>query len=262
MERFLGELLTGRAYAPRLKQAPLTEEALRFCRYYVARSILVAMLAVSMVNAPCFSASDKPLGMIVMAQSSLLGNLEAVAGANVYSGDTLSTHPDGLIRMKMGQNQFFLSGNTVATFSPADNGLHARLQTGTAGFSAIGQQVEIETPVGIVRPSDGQRTFAQVTVTGPNEMVVSAHEGSLVVDGSDHTITAGQSYKVTLVADNSSPFPQQAQGAGTGKNNKIISPYRQSKKKLVFDLILLGGAIGGGFFVYHEFSESCSDPGC
>ncbi len=220
------------------------------------------MLAVSLVNAPCVSASDKPLGMIVMAQSSLLGNLEAVAGADVYSGDTLLTHPDGLIRLKMGQNQFFLSGNTVATFSPAENGLHATLQTGTAGFSAVGQQVEIETPVGIVRPSDNQRTFAQVTVTGPNEMVVSAYEGTVTVDGSDQTINAGQSYRVTLVADNSSPFPQVAQGAGTSKNNKIISPYRRSKKKLVFDLILLGGAIGGGYFIYHKFSESCADPDC
>ena len=220
------------------------------------------MLAVSLVNAPCLSASDKPLGMIVMAQSSLLGNLEAVAGADVYSGDTLLTHPDGLIRLKMGPNQFYLSGNSAATFSPAENGLHATLQTGTAGFSTVGQQVEIETAVGIVRPSDNQRTFAQVTVTGPNEMVVSAYEGTVTVDGSDQTINAGQSYRVTLVADNSSPFPQEAQGAGTGKNNKIIPPYRQSKKKLVFDLILLGGAIGGGYFIYHKFSESCADPAC
>ncbi len=194
------------------------------------------MLAASLADAPMLPASDKkPLGAIILARSALLGNLEAVPGADVFSGDTLLTHPDGLLRLKMGENQFYLAHGSVATLSPAQNGLHATLQSGTAGFSAIGQQVEIETPVGIVRPAGNQRTFGQITITGPNEMLVSAYEGSLVVQGSDQTINAGQSYQVT--AEDSSA--QDQQGAGSG-NGKIIQPYKRGKKRLVFVLILLG----------------------
>ena len=224
----------------------------------IARAFLVAVLASSLINAPLLSASDKPLGTVVLAQSALLGNLKAVPGADVYSGDTLLTNSDGLVRLKMGENQFYLSHGSVATMTPAQNGLHATLQSGSAGFSAIGQQVEIETPVGVVRPAGNQRTFGQVTITGPNEMVISAYEGSLMVEGSDQTINAGQSYQVTATEDTSA---QDNQGP-VGGNGKVVSPYKRGKKRLLFVLILLGGTAVGGFFIYHEFSESCSERKC
>jgi len=229
-----------------------------------ARSLLVALLVSSLVDAPSLrAAADKPLGSIVLAHSALLGNMEAVAGADVYPGDVLRTNTDGLLRLKMGENQLYLAQGTTATLSPQEgNGLHARVESGTAGFSAVGQQVEIETPVATVRPAGNERAFGQVTVTGPNQMVVTAYEGSLAVEGSDQKINAGQSYQVTLVADNMSPFPQDAEGAGTRHEQQVIQPYKPGKKRLVLMLILLGGAGVGGYFIYHKFSESCSNPDC
>lgn len=228
----------------------------------VARSFLVAMLAASLVEAPCLDAADKPLGSIVVAQSSFLGDVVAVAGADVYPGETLRTNTDGLIRLKIRDNQLYLSGNTTATLTQAENGLHATLQAGTAGFSAVGPQIEVETPIATVRAAGNQRAFGQITLTGPNQMVVSAYEGSLVLDGvegSEHTINAGQSYQVSLVADDSSP--QTPEGAGA-QNPKPIQAYKTGKKKLIFTLLLLGSIGLGGFFIYHQFSVSCADPAC
>jgi len=228
-----------------------------------ARSLLVALLVSSLVDAPSLAAAaDKPLGSIVLAHSALLGNMEAVAGADVYPGDVLRTNTDGLLRLKMGENQFYLAQGTTATLSPQGNGLHARVESGTAGFSAVGQQVEIETPVATVRPAGNERAFGQVTVTGPNQMVVAAYQGTLAVEGSDQTINAGQSYQVTLVADNMSPSPQDLEGYGGKQENNVIRPYKPGKKKLLFVLILLGSTAIAGFYVFHQFSVSCSDPDC
>ncbi|MGP8156548.1 MAG: hypothetical protein ACLQMT_06780 [Candidatus Acidiferrales bacterium] len=202
------------------------------------------------------------MGSIVVAQSSFLGDVVAVAGADVYPGETLRTNTDGLIRLKIRDNQLYLSGNTTATLSQAENGLHATLQAGTAGFSAVGPQIEVETPIATVRAAGNQRAFGQITLTGPNQMIVSAYEGSLALDGvegSEHTINAGQSYQVSLVADDSSP--QTPEGAGA-QNPKPIQAYKTGKKKLIFTLLLLGSIGLGGFFIYHKFSVSCADPAC
>jgi hypothetical protein len=236
----------------------------RLFYHSVARSFLVAMVAASLVCAPCLQAADKPLGSIVLAQSSFLGNEVAIAGADVYAGDTLHTNDGGLMRLKMRDNQFYLSSNTTATLSRTANGLHAILQGGTAGFSAAGTQVEVETPIATIRSANSQRAFGQITLTGPNQITVSAYEGSLLLEGaegSEHTINAGQTYSVALVDDTSSAQTPEGVGGKNG-NGSNVQAYRTGKKKLILTLILLGGTIGGGAFIYHFFSESCSDPDC
>ena len=242
---------------------------MRFLGRSAARSLLVAILVASLVDAPSLAtAADKPLGSIVLAHSALLGNLEAVPGADVYPGDTLLTHSDGLMRLKMGENQLYLAQGTTVTLSPQEKGLRAALESGTAGFSAVGEQVEIETAVATVHAAGNERTFGQVTLTGPNQMVVTAYQGDLAVEseGSGQTIKAGQTYQVTLVADDASPSPspQDLEGYG-GKqqtDNKVVRPYKTGKKKLVFMLLLLGGAAVGGYILYKEYSESCFEPAC
>jgi hypothetical protein len=229
-----------------------------------ARSLLVAILVASLVNVPALAAGARPLGVIVLARAAHLGNQVALAGTNVYSGDTLEiVDGDGVARLKLGLDQLYLAGyGSQALLTQLDSGVRATLLSGTLGLSSAPGKMEIETPLAIIRPAEGARAFGQVTLTGPNQMTVAAYSGALVVEGngSERTIPAGESYRVTLVPDDTAASSQDQQQGGT--DHKRYTVYTNGKGKLIFDLILIGGAAIGSYFLYRHFTHSCSDPDC
>jgi hypothetical protein len=231
-----------------------------------ARSLLVAFLVASLVNVPALAA-DRPLGMIVLARSAHLGDQEALAGTNVYSGDTLEVvDGDGLVRLKLGLDQLYLAGyGSRAMLTQLDRGVRATLLSGTLGLSSAPGKMEIETALAIIRPADGARAFGQVTLTGPNQMTVAAYSGALVLEGngSKQTIPAGEAYRVTLVPDDTAAAVQdQQQGPPGGASNQHYTVYSTGKGKLILELIIIGGAAIGSYFLYRHFTHSCSDPDC
>ena len=176
-----------------------------------ARASLVALLVAALAVLPAFAGNEKPLGMVIQAEVARLDNTRAVVGATVYPGDALATDPGGSLRLKLGSGQLYLLGSTTATLGQNSNSVHAVVNRGTVGFttSAI-DPLELETPLGIVRASNGAG-YGQVTLTGPREMIVSAYRGDLIVDynGELHTIPEGKSVRVEKDLD-AAPEPAAA----------------------------------------------------
>jgi hypothetical protein len=224
----------------------------------IARSCLIALLVVGLLDLPAMAANEKPLGMIVQAQSALLGNADATIGTTVFPGDNLSTSLGGTLRVKLGSGQLYLLSASAATLAQNSSVIHATVLHGTVGFSSTGaDQLELEMPEGILRAADSQPAYGQVTIVGPQEVIISAYQGTLVLDndGELHTIPAGKSYRVTmdLIADDQ---PQQEQGYP-----KETDVHRARRRRhLVWALVATGGVALASYFIWRHESESCYKP--
>jgi len=242
----------------------------------IARSGLVAILGFGMLNLPVFGAGGEPLGVVIQTQDAHLSNANAQIGATVYPGDAITTEQDGTIRLRIGSGQLYLAPSSSASLTQNAKIAHVDVSRGTVGFvSVTSAQVELETPVGLVRPANGERAQGQVTVTGPNQIIVSAYSGALTVEknGVSRTVEAGKSYNVTF-DPNAAPSAQVPTGAGTGQTgsgNNNPSPNsgnnggnngngggngNSNKGQLIFDAILLGSAAGGGAIIWHYMTPS------
>lgn len=201
-------------------------------------------------------AGDIPTGVVSDAVSAHVDGVDAALGANVYAGDALSTYPGGTLRMRVGSGQLFMLASSEASVTQDHGRIDMLMKSGTAGFSGtIDDPLEIDTPVGTLRPANTKHAFGQVTITGTSQIIVTSYEGtlSLTHDGEERMIEAGKSYRVTLAAEPASPaapYPQGGQGASTSNNHR----------RLIFEAILIGGTAAIGYEVWHVLSESPSNP--
>ncbi len=221
-----------------------------------ARSCLIALVVVGMLNLPVMAASSKPLGMVVSADRASLDNAKAAVGSDIYSGDTLATDAGGSLRLKIGSGQVYLLSTSSATLVPQENKVQAKVGYGTLDFSTSApEQLEIGTPLGIVRGTDSQRVFGQVAVLSPTKMQVSAYEGTLLVtalNGEQKTIEQGETYEATLAAPEPGGGQNQAGVGGTGTNWRHVAT-----------VAIIGGAVGGtALALWFVETESCSVPPC
>jgi hypothetical protein len=232
--------------------AALSEDAVR----QIARSCLVAFLAVGTLHLPVFAANEKPLGMVIQAEEAQLGSAKATVGATVYPGDSIATDTGGTMRLKVGSGQVYLLSSSGATLSESTVAFHAVINRGTVGFSSAAvEPFELETPLGIVRPAAGP-AYGQVTLTGPREIIISAYRGDLIIDnnGEVHTIPEGKSFRVTMDLDPAQPNPAAAQGPyGTGVK-PAVNPH------ILLKLTAVAAAAVATYFLYRELSESPSKP--
>jgi hypothetical protein len=218
-----------------------------------ARSILVAVLVGALVSLPAMAASERPLATVVAAQSARLANLNAVPGADVFLDDTLVTDSGGSLRLKVGSGQVYLLASSQATLRQQESKVLAKVYRGTLGFSTPAPgQLEVETPFGVVRGVDGSRVYGQVALVSSEKMVVTAYEGTLVVerDGQSQTVHPGQAYSVSLVPDASGGGPVGVGSSGANKGH------------LLFALLIAGAAAGVAAGLYVTQSESCMTPPC
>jgi hypothetical protein len=198
--------------------------------------------------------ADKPLGMVLTSQAGYLNRTLAATGVDVYSGDALSTDPGGTLRWKVKWTQLYLLSASAATLAQSNAVLHAHLGSGTIGFStAPGDGLEIETPVGTVRPAAGQRAYAQVTIVAPDTILVAAYRGSLVVNGhgEERTIKEGEAYNVRFVPDSAPAEPA---------NSPPQKAYNSGNGHLIFALTFVGISAVISGIIYHQEAESDSAP--
>jgi hypothetical protein len=221
-----------------------------------ARSCVIAFVAVGMLNLPVMAASSRSLGMVVSADHASLDNAKAAIGADIYSGDALATDAGGSMRVKVGSGQVYLLAGSSASLVPEENKVQARVDHGTVDFStSTPEQLEVGTPLGIIRGADSQRVFGQVAVLSPTRMQISSYEGTLLVtalNGEQRTIEQGQTYEATLAA----PEP------GGGQNRAGVGGTGIKWKHVATVAIIAGGLGGTALAIWLEETESCSTPPC
>ena len=227
----------------------------------LARSFIAILLVLALLDIPALAATAKPLGLVVQAREALLDNSTLAVGTTVYPGDTVQTDEGGTLRLKFGTNQLYLLSSSAATFSQNENTIRATVGRGTVGFSSnASSELELAIPQGILRAARGQAASGQVTITNPQEVVISAYQGALVLDneGEFHTIPAGKTYRVTMDLEPAAAQPEPARRDQDPNKDAGVIPTK--RRKLYFELILIGAAAIGTYFIWREVTESPSIP--
>jgi hypothetical protein len=222
---------------------------------------MAILLVLALLDIPALAATAKPLGLVVQAREAMLDNSTLAVGTTVFPGDTVQTDEGGTLRLKFGTNQLYLLSSSAATFSQNENTIRATVGRGTVGFSSnASSELELAIPQGILRAARGQAASGQVTITTPQEVVISSYQGALVLDneGEFHTIPAGKTYRVIMDLQ---PAAEPAAPARRDQDpNKDAGVIPTKRRKLYFELILVGAAAIGTYFIWREVTVSPSLP--
>ena len=224
----------------------------------IARSFTAIFLVACLLDLPAFAAAAaRPLGLVIQAREALLDNSNLAVGTTVYPGDTVQTDEGGTLRLKFGATQVYLLSSSAATFSERESIIRATVGRGTVGFSAdASSDVELAVAQGILRAANGHAAYGQVSIIGPQDVVITSYRGSLVLDneGELHTIPAGKSYRVTMDLE---PAAQPAPPAHRGDDAGVVPTKR---RKLYFELLVLGAVAIGTGVIWYEVTQSPSLP--
>lgn len=207
-------------------------------------------MTVCLVCLPVMAAPNRALGYVLEAQSAQLDGNSALNGTNVYAGDVVGTDARGTLRLQIAAGQIYLLGSSTASLNGDENGAAALLTSGTAGFSSAQVPgVAIRALDVTVRPKAAEVTHAQVTVSGPQELIVTSIRGpvELELDGKTYTVGPGRTYRVQVQDSDQKTMDANRHRART-------------QRTLVF--LVFGGAVAayGGMVLYHELHESPDKP--
>lgn len=226
------------------------------------RTVLIALICSGMLILPVESSLGAapavptgqggavPFAVIVSADLARVGVANAAGGTTVYPGDSLDTGAGGVLRLTVAGGQVYLLSDTGVRIGNSGLVLQATLTRGTIGFSSLtDRQFQILVPEGLVEAAYGQPAYGQVTITGPDDVVISAYSGALVLHRGDQTliVRAGQSYYVSLVPDDAPP--QRRAGVVPAYNNH-----------LVWRLIVITAAGLTAYFLWRSYSLSPFSP--
>jgi hypothetical protein len=197
-------------------------------------------------------AGRKALGSVVQANNSLIDNGTAMAGANVYACDVLDTDNFGDLRVQFGNSQIVLGTSSEVVLDGSPDVVRVIVISGSTSFSSpSSSSLIIDTPAGPLSEASGQAFTGIVTITGPNEEVISAVRGSIVIRaaGAVNTIPAGKSARVTF---------NHSAVSGCREPGDAIGPHNGGG--VTFHII--GAAIvgGAGVVAWHELTESETKP--
>lgn len=124
--------------------------------------------------------------------------------------------------------------------------------SGSTSFSAPSSAVfVVDTAAGTLREASGQAYTGVVTIVGPKELIVSAVQGDLVLNGggSLHTIPAGKSARISF----DQPADTSCRKQGHVRNTT-------DRRKIGFYIIGAAAGAGGAYAIWHKSTESPTKP--
>ena len=132
----------------------------------LARSLLVALLIVTLVESPVMAAPSPavapPLGVILQSQGARVGSDSAVRGTTVFDGDRLETSDAGLLQVRFGLSQAYFIGKSAAVVHQSAPGFATDLTRGTVVLSSgPNEKFHVFADGATIQPSTPQATVAQ-----------------------------------------------------------------------------------------------------
>jgi len=186
----------------------------------VLRSSWIALLIVTLIEAPVWAGPSRPLGVIVEAQGSWLGTGSAESGATVFGGENLATESGGTLRVRAGATQFYLPADSSAALREVPGGVGIALQRGAVIFSSSGQEAfELRASEAILRARPGDSIYGRVSMASPRELEIASYRGTLEVTlgGETRLVAANSAYRVVL-----EPEPR---GSGASRTTGRTGPW-------------------------------------
>jgi hypothetical protein len=214
-----------------------------------AQLVSFVALALTLASIPAFAGpTTSSLGVVTGADKAAVARVAAVDGTSVYDGDIISTQPTGAIRLRMGQSQLVLGGNTTIMLHKTDAGVYATLIHGMVRFSSVpGSPLEVRALDSLViHAKSDSPVVGQLTLVAPTMFEVGSSKGDLTVsiDGTDHVVAESTAYRVSM---------DDANGGGSSK-----SPGRRGAFWIWFPIALVAAAIAIPLILVFE---SPSKPG-
>lgn len=212
------------------------------------RTVLVSLLAASLANLPAAEAASRAVGFVLAAESSQIDGIAAADGANLFSGDALSTSSEGRIHLQFGADQVYMPASSAVTLASGTDGLTAVLSAGTLEFAAPqGTGIAVRAEDVLVRPKTPAATDAQITVLAKDELKIASVSGplELQLDGESYTLAPGHTYGVRI--DDSS------------SDDRAIRPARKRRRLILF-LFALTAGVAAFIQIWDETHESPDQP--
>jgi hypothetical protein len=187
------------------------------------RATLATLITIGLTVAPVWGGpkTASSLGTIVTAERARIGDSSAEVGTTVFSGDHLSTDPQGSVQIRAGAARLLLQSGTMATLNDSEGAPSAKLLLGTATFSTGNSRAfSLIASRAVIRAQSDAPTIGQVTYLSEKELLVVSKRGPLTVtvDGETEVIADGTAYRVLL--DPPPTMAQGPEGAGTHKEDR------------------------------------------
>ncbi len=140
------------------------------------------------------------LGLVAKAQDAKVGNSAVTEGATIYSGDYLSTGPNGTLLVRIGTLSLELQGSSSLHIYSAPYGAIAELDSGTVVYTTPGTTENIVIVADDVRvtPAITVANLGRVSLDDPCNLTVYSQRGQAnVQSGSEsHFVEQGKAYRV------------------------------------------------------------------
>ena len=182
----------------------------------LAQPFLIVAVALTLASIPAFATPTTSLGVVTGADRASVAQTVAIDGTSVYDGDIISTQPTGAIRLRIGQSQIVLGGNTTITLHKSEAFTTVTLLQGLVRFSSVpGSPIEVRglnSHALVVHAKDDAKVVGQLSLVSPTVFEVGSTKGDLAVsvEGTDHVVAESTAYRVNMVEEDPNGGPNPA----------------------------------------------------
>ncbi len=208
---------------------------------------LLAVALCGLLAAPAaWSSAAKPWGIVLAASRAHVSDGPVSPGANVYDGDRLSTETAGTLQIRAASSQLYLGGSSAVVLKQGEGPACATLLAGTAIFStARDAAFALCASAARIQALAGGPAIGQVTLVGPNELIVTSRKGALAiaVDEDTQIVPESKSYRVLIeTSEKATSGTQGPRGAGT-KDDRVPPPRPWRRGKFILIAIVTVGVV-------------------
>lgn len=219
------------------------------------RESIAALLFLTFVAMPVWSASTTTFGTVLLAERAHIGMAPASAGTTVFGGDTIRTDQLGNIQIRAEAARLMLRESSSATISELNGTPSATLLGGTAVFSTgFANAFALRAATAEIRPQNDGPTIAEVSIISSKELIVRSARGALTitVDGETQVVPEATAYRVI--------FDQEAIPVSQGAVTKDIGgPPRKAGRSHYYVVAIIVASVLT-YFAVDEVFESPDKP--